>query len=92
MIEEFANSLTAPPKYVIEVTPADGSDLAQVCKCLYVGGTGDVAVQTEGNPSGYTITNVQQGGWLGVPGLTRILSTGTTATNILSGYDKPEAP
>ena len=51
-------------------------------KRLYVGGTGDVAVQFAGTDVQVTYKSVPAGAYLNVAG-DRVLSTGTSATSIV---------
>lgn len=66
------------------VTPNDGVDLADFAKELYVSGTGDVAVITVGGDT-VTFTAVPAGTVLPIR-VRRVLSTGTTATNIVAMF------
>lgn len=61
------------------VTPVDGSD--NIASALYIGVTGDVAVIPQGQ-TGSVIFKAHPVGYMPVR-VTRVLSTGTTATNIL---------
>ena len=74
----------APAENVNSVTPADGSDLAHVSRALYIGGTGDVKIDTISGDT-VTFTGVLAGSFLPIR-VARVYSTGTTATNILSVY------
>lgn len=67
----------------IAVTPSD-STILQVTRGLYVGSAGDVAVEmTDGQT--VTFTSVQAGTVLPLQ-VTKVLSTGTTAGNIIALY------
>lgn len=65
------------------VTPSDSTDFTTYPECLYIGVTGDVVVDMVGggtvtfkaHPVGYLLASVS-----------RVYSTGTTATNILGLY------
>lgn len=74
---------TSPALQLVSVTPAD-SDLTYVCRMLYVGNGGNVAVR---DLLGTTVThqNVASGTYLGPFAVDRVLATGTTATGII-GY------
>lgn len=61
------------------VTPADGTD--NIASALYVGVSGDVAVIPQGG-SASVIFKAHPVGYMPVR-VSRVLSTGTTATNIL---------
>ncbi len=68
----------------VAVTPADGSDLTDVTRALWIGGAGNVAVVTL-DGSTVTIKGVQAGTLLPIR-VSRVKSTGTTATDILALY------
>jgi hypothetical protein len=82
--DRFANKtgdLNSPALDAFAVTPADGADLAQAVRGLYVGGAGAVTIVTS---VGATVT------FVGVPAgaiipirANRVNSTGTTATGIV---------
>lgn len=75
---------TNPADGASAVTPSDGSDLTSVARALYVGGSGDVKIDT---PNGDTVTfqDVVAGSILPVR-TNKVYSTGTTATNIVALY------
>lgn len=69
------------------VTPNDSTDLTTYAKALYVGVTGDVVVLPVGNADGASVTfKAHPVGYMPVM-VRRVLSTGTTATNILALFD-----
>jgi hypothetical protein len=71
-----------PARDALAVTPSDSVNLGLAARALYVGGTGNVAVITRG---GQTITfNGVQGGSILPVRVSRVLVTGTTATNIVA--------
>lgn len=73
---------TNPADGAAEVTPNDSSDLSHVARALYIGGTGNIKIDT---PNGDTVTfnNVAAGTLLPVRA-DRVYSTGTTATDIVA--------
>ena len=80
--EDFARSLIAPAEDGAAVTPADGADLAQVTRAIYVGQGGSVSVQ---------LASGAQVALAGVPAGTllplrarRVRATGTTASGIVA--------
>ena len=82
-IEQFAEK-TFPPRAAV-VTPNDGADVPFVGGLIYVGGAGNVAVQTIGGDT-VTFTAVPVGMILPVQ-VKRVMSTNTTATAIvIMGY------
>lgn len=71
-------------QYAVDVTPSDTVDLpGGKPRAVYVGGEGNLAVRWE-NGTSTTYNNVPVGQFLIEP--VRILSTGTTATNIRAEY------
>lgn len=76
--------LSSPIERGAAVTPADGADLADFSRALYIGGAGDVKVTTVGG-STLTFSAVAAGTMLPVRAA-RVFATGTTATLILALY------
>ena len=74
--------ITAPAAHAVAVTPNDGTDLTYPARALYVGGAGDVVVIMHGGET-TTFKAVQVGTVLPLI-VTRVKSTGTTATNIVA--------
>ena len=74
----------APAENYGAITPNDGTDLTQVCRAIWVGTGGDVALVS---PSGGTATfkNVADGTLLPCRA-SRVKVTGTTATDIVGLY------
>jgi hypothetical protein len=73
----------SPIRYSAAVTPSDSTDLANPCRALLVGTSGDVKVTYT---SGVTDTLYLEAGiWHGML-VCRIWSTGTTATAIHAGF------
>jgi hypothetical protein len=66
------------------VTPNDTTDLPTVPRRLWIGGAGNVKINTAaGNP--LTYTGVPAGAYLSIRP-SRVFATGTTATNIVAEY------
>jgi len=64
-----------------EITPSDASDLPQVVRALYIGGSGDIKVaDVSGNAA--TFVGLTAGSILPIRAY-RVMSTGTTATNLV---------
>jgi hypothetical protein len=79
---------SAPATQAAAVTPSDSTIVS--CRALFVGTGGNVAVHMLGNaasPGGTSVTfsNVPSGSILPVS-CYRVLSTGTTASNIVALY------
>lgn len=71
----------------VAVTPADGTDLPNgPCDWIYVGVTGDVVYYGPATGSTSLTLKAAAVGYHPI-NMKRILSTGTTATNILALYD-----
>ena len=78
-----ALNLLTQPKQTTSVTPSDATDTTTFCgKGIWVGVSGDVAVKMLSDSAAVTLKNVPGGSF--VPGqFLRIMSTNTTATNIV---------
>jgi nitrogen fixation protein len=76
---KHTRSLTSPPEHGAAVVP--GTDLAHVTRALYVGGGGNLAVRLQDGTE-LTLANMPAGTLLPIR-VTRILATGTTATEIV---------
>lgn len=63
------------------ITPADGTNLSQIPRKLYVGGAGDVAIVSK-NGSSVVLSSVPAGTVIPVQPV-EVSATGTTATNII---------
>lgn len=76
---------TAPAEKAVEVTPHDSNDIAANSRALWVGGAGDLEVIFVGDSAATTIVGVAAGTLLPFR-ISRVLSTGTTATAIVALY------
>ena len=84
MADRFQNSspsLAGPASHGFAVTPHDTNPLTETTRGLYVGGAGDIAAVMASGAS-VRFPAVPAGSVLPVR-LTRILSTGTTATSMV---------
>jgi len=87
MAEDFtlyADGLNTPARNVEVVTPHDTTNLTQPSRGLIIGVGGNISVETVGGQSAVIIT-VATGAILPIM-VTRVNSTATTATNIVSMY------
>lgn len=75
--------LDSPGVGAFAVTPNDSTDLTQVPRWLYIGGAGNLAV-VMANDDSVTFVSVPVGRF--DIRVSRILATGTTATNIVAVY------
>lgn len=78
----YSEALDSPASSAAGVTPDDATDLSDVSRALYIGGTGDVAVTMKSGDA-VTFKNVIGGTVLAIR-VSRVLSTGTTATDIVA--------
>ncbi|MBX5206701.1 hypothetical protein [Rhizobium sp. NZLR11] len=77
-----SNNVVDPGSNAAVVTPNDSTDLGFTSRALFVGGAGNIAVTMAGGQS-LTFTGVVAGAVLPIR-VSRILVTGTTATNIVA--------
>jgi hypothetical protein len=73
-----------PAENGFAVTPNDSTDLTATTRALFVGGAGNLRITTSGGDT-FTMTGVLAGSLIPVR-VVRVLSTGTTATNIAALY------
>lgn len=67
----------------VPVTKSDST--AVTCKCLYVGGAGDVTIKHKSEGAAVTYSGVQAGSFLPLMlNSGKVMSTGTTATSIVA--------
>ena len=70
--------------YLYDITPSDASDLPVATRLIYVGVGGDISLlDTRGNTVLHK--NIASGSYLGPFYIARVLSTNTTASNLI-GY------
>jgi hypothetical protein len=79
----YGNGLDTPATNWFAITPADGTDLAAKPRAIYVGGAGNLAISNGIQTA--TLVAVPAGSLLPIRP-DRVLSTGTTATNIVGLY------
>lgn len=87
MIDTFDDrrtGLESPAANAFEVTPHDTNELASVTRAIYVGTTGNVRLVTINNET-VTFVDVPAGNIIPIRAF-RILSTGTTADDIVGMY------
>lgn len=85
MTDRFQNaspSLAGPASHGISVTPSDSTPLSETTRGLYVGTGGNIAAVMLSGAS-VSFSTVPAGSVLPVR-LTKILATGTTASNIVA--------
>lgn len=79
------NDLVSPARKAIAVTPADGADLTDIPKALYIGVGGTISVDPVDGPGTAVSFTVPQGVFDAVR-VKRVRSTGTSATGIVGLY------
>lgn len=79
--ENHASSITAPATNAFAITPADATDLAEVTRSIFVGGSGNVSVVMQSGQQ-VTFQGLVSGAFLPIRAR-RIRATGTTATAIV---------
>ena len=87
MADDFDSSsrgLMSPAENAVAITPSDVADLPKTSRAIYVGGAGNLAVVTKRGDT-VTFQNLGAGSVLSVR-VARVLSTGTTATNLINLY------
>lgn len=80
----LSEGLSGPADNLVAITPSDSTDLANVSRAIYVGGAGNIVVTPAGGGSNVTLT-VVAGAVLPIR-VSRVLSTGTTATGLVNLY------
>lgn len=77
----FGASLDSPATHATAITPNDSTDLANVCRAIWVGTAGDLKVTTVGGDT-VTFPALTQG-WHPLM-VSRIWATGTSASGIVA--------
>ena len=80
--ETNASGLDSPAKHAAEVTPSDSTDLTTFARALYIGGAGDVKIDTVAGET-VTFVGITAGSILPVRAA-RVYATGTSATSIVA--------
>lgn len=80
--QSTADSLISPATICFAIVPADGGELTQVTKALYVGTGGDIALRPLDGTADVTFRNVPDGAVLDVR-VRAVRATGTTAADIV---------
>lgn len=81
--DAYGSALDSPASNAAAVTPDDGTDLTATCRGLYIGAAGNVAVYMKGSTTSVSFVGAEAGTILPIR-CDRVLSTGTTATNIVA--------
>ena len=82
-LRNLSDSIEFPAVRLRAVTPNDTTPLVFVCKALYVGSGGNLAIMASEDTAAVTLTNVQSGSIIPVRAR-RVMATGTTATGIIA--------
>ena len=75
--------LASPAARAVAVTPSDGTALTLVSRGIYVGSAGNLAVTMKAGGNDVTFVGVAAGSLLPLR-VTHVLSTGTTASDIVA--------
>lgn len=79
------NQTTIPAEHAFSVSPSDSTDLTHATRALWVGGAGNISVDTVGGETAVVFSGVAAGTLLPLA-VTRVRSTNTTATLIVGVY------
>ena len=80
-------SSPGPVNHLVAVTKSNTTVYSPPLTKLYVGGTGDVALLASGDTVAQTIAGVAAGVWIVDVAIQKVMSTGTTATELIGGYN-----
>ncbi len=86
-MDQFNNhapGLESPASNAESVVPSDTVDVPHTTRAIYVGGAGDVSVEMK-DGGAVTFRNVNAGAVVAIR-VSRVLATGTTATDIVGLY------
>jgi hypothetical protein len=75
-------NMTKQPRNCAAITPSDSG--THNYRAVYVGASGDLTVDFKDGGTNITLVGLAAGVWHGME-ITRVYSTGTTATNIVGG-------
>ena len=78
------SSPSQPAQYATSVTPSDSGSIVH-CRGLWIGGAGDITVNFRKGGTNITLVAVSAGSLLPID-VSRVYSTGTTATDIVALY------
>lgn len=77
-----SDSLIAPARVAIPITPSDSAELPGATKAIYVGTGGDITLRMIDSASDVSFRNIASGTVLALR-LVAVRATGTTAGNII---------
>lgn len=80
-----SSSLASPARSAVAVTPHDSTNLTTVSRALWVGGAGNISVEMADTGTAIVFVGVAAGTLLPLR-VSRVNSTSTTATSIVSIY------
>jgi hypothetical protein len=80
-----SNTVNSPITAMDAVTPSDTLDLAVPCRAVWAGVAGNISIIAADDSVAVLLKGVPAGQWVPVQAK-RILSTNTTATDIVAGY------
>lgn len=79
------SGFSSPLQYAFAIAPNDNSDVPSLTRAIFVGGAGNISVIMENDTEAVTLVGVVAGSLLPMR-VTRVRSTGTTATNLVGLY------
>lgn len=81
----FGSALDSPPTKAFAITPSDTDELTYVVRGIYVGGAGNLKVMFRDDTVAVTFVGLTAGSTV-AGRIKQVLSTGTTATNLIGAY------
>jgi hypothetical protein len=84
MADQFSNinNLADPGRKMYAIAPADGADLTNVPKALYITGAGNISIDPVDGPGTALVVGVPANYVFDLVRVKRVRATGTTATGI----------
>jgi len=79
--KDTSSGLSGPAFDAFAITPSDANDILEVTRALYIGGGGNITLITKGGTQ-TTFAGVSAGAILPIR-TSRVMATGTSATNIV---------
>lgn len=76
---------TSAPENAFPIAPNDSEDIDTITRAIYVGTGGNLAVQMAGGGGAVTFRTLPAGALLPIR-VTRVLATGTTASDLIGLY------
>lgn len=84
LFKDHHQGLSSPAGAATAIVPNDSTDLATHSRAIFIGGAGHLAVELTGQPGSSVVFNNVQAGVVYPLRVSKVLSTGTTATGIVA--------